>query len=118
MTPGTRPARRRGLSDAAPVFAALGDPVRLQIIARLCQQGPLPVVRLAEDSGISRQAVSKHLATLAHAGLVEGQRRGREHVWRLRPRSLDRARRHLDAIEARWDDALARLQAMVETPSA
>lgn len=114
MKPGTLPGRRRGLAAAAPVFAALGDPVRLRILTRLGEQGPLPVVRLAEDSGISRQAVSKHLATLARAGLVDGQRRGREQVWRLRPRSLERARRHLDAIEARWDDALVRLRNLVE----
>ncbi|WP_140908605.1 ArsR/SmtB family transcription factor [Cognatiluteimonas lumbrici] len=109
-----RPRRRRDPADAAPVFAALGDPVRLRLLARLSEHGPLPVVRLAEGTGVTRQAVSKHLATLAGAGLVSGERRGREHVWRLRPRRLDAARRQLDAIESRWDDAIARLQALVE----
>lgn len=106
--------RRHDPGEAAPVFAALGDPVRLRIVARLCDNGPLPVVRLAEDSGVSRQAISKHLETLAGAGLVQGERRGREHVWRLRPARLDEARRQLGAIGTRWDEALARLQAMVE----
>lgn len=109
-----RPRTRRVPGDAAPLFAALGDPVRLRIVGRLCEHGPLPVVRLAEGTGVSRQAVSKHLGTLADAGLVAGERCGREHVWRLRPRRLDDARRHLAAIESRWDDALLRLKAMVE----
>lgn len=114
MTPATRPARRgRELADAAPLFAALGDPARLQIVSRLCERGPSPVARLTEGSGISRQAISKHLDALAAAGLVQDRRRGRERLWRLRPERLDDARRHLDAISARWDEGLSRLRAMV-----
>lgn len=110
-----RPRRRqRDLASAAPLFAALGDPARLQIVSRLCERGPLPVVRLAEGAGISRQAVSKHLDALADAGLVHGERHGRERIWRLQPERLDDARHHLDAIATRWDEGLARLRAMVE----
>lgn len=109
-----RPRRRRDLADAAPLFAALGDPARLQIVSRLCEHGPLPVVRLAEGSGISRQAISKHLDALAGAGLVQGERHGRERIWRLQPARFDEARHHLDAISRRWDEGLARLRAMVE----
>ena len=110
-----RPRRRqRDLAGAAPLFAALGDPARLQIVSRLCEHGPLPVVRLAEGAGISRQAISKHLDALAGAGLVHGERHGRERIWRLQPDRLDDARHHIDAIAARWDEGLARLRAMVE----
>ncbi|KAA2284582.1 ArsR/SmtB family transcription factor [Arenimonas fontis] len=112
-----RPRRRRAggtLLAAAPAFAALGEPVRLHLVGRLCREGPLPVLRLAEDLPISRQAVSKHLDALAEAGLVVGERRGRERIWRLRPERLDEVRRHLDAIAAQWDQALARLRGLVE----
>jgi len=110
-----RPRRRhRDLAGAAPLFAALGDPARLRIVSRLCERGPLPVVRLAEGAGISRQAISKHLDALAEVGLVHGERHGRERIWRLQPDRLDDARHHLDAIAARWDEGLSRLRAMVE----
>ena len=49
------------LTKAVPIFAALGDPVRLAIVARLCGDGPLPTITLKEQTGVSRQGVSKHL---------------------------------------------------------
>jgi DNA-binding transcriptional ArsR family regulator len=101
------------LAEAAPVFAALGDRMRLRIVERLCSDGPLSTVTLGAGSGITRQAVTKHLQALADAGLVEGTR-GRPRVWRLKPRRLDEARRSLDRISQQWDDALGRLRAFVE----
>ena len=102
------------LADAAPVFAALGDPARLQIVSRLCQGGPLSIVRLTDGSRISRQAITKHLNALSEAGLVKSERSGRERVWQLQPRRLAEVRRYLDSISAQWDDALSRLRALVE----
>lgn len=113
MPPPSAAASRR-LVDAAPVFAALGDPTRLRLVARLCDCGPLPIVRLAEGSHVSRQAISKHLAALADAGLVESERSGRERVWRLQPARLAEVRRCLDRISAQWDQALERLRTLVE----
>jgi DNA-binding transcriptional ArsR family regulator len=109
--------RRRAppaLGAAAPVFAALGDKTRLGLVARLCRSGPLSIARLTEGGAISRQAVTKHLHALAAAGLVLSARAGRERVWRLEPQRLDEVRRHLDAISAEWDAALARLKRFVE----
>ncbi|ANN77514.1 ArsR/SmtB family transcription factor [Bordetella flabilis] len=99
---------------AAPIFAALGDATRLRIVARLCDDGPLSIARLSEDASISRQAITKHLQALAAAGLVISRRAGREHLWALEGSGLTEARRYLDAISARWDDALVRLRAYVE----
>ena len=104
----------RSFKESAPLFAALGDPTRLHVLARLCQEGPLSIGRLSEGSQVSRQAVTKHLRVMANAGLVSGKRRGREHVWSLKPRRLDDARRALDVISRQWDDALERLRALVE----
>jgi DNA-binding transcriptional ArsR family regulator len=99
---------------AAPVFAALGDQTRLQIVVCLCEGGPLSIARLTHGSRVSRQAVTKHLHALARAGLVRSRRAGRERIWELRTRRLAEARRYLDRIAERWDEALGRLRAFVE----
>jgi DNA-binding transcriptional ArsR family regulator len=99
---------------AAPVFAALGDETRLRLVARLCTEGPMSIAKLTEGGEVSRQAVTKHLRVLEQAGLVRGTREGRESHWELRPRRLEEARRHLDAISKQWDEAIARLRAFVE----
>jgi len=113
------PARpsETGRTDAgasAHVFAALGDPTRLGMVARLCRDGPLSIARLTAGSEVTRQAITKHLRVLAEAGLVRGQRRGRESLWELEPRRLEIARRYLDSVSKRWDDTLERLKAAVE----
>jgi DNA-binding transcriptional ArsR family regulator len=107
---------RSNLASAATakVFAALGDPTRLKLVARLCSDGPQSIVSLRAGAPVSRQAVTKHLHALAGAGLVRGARRGRERVWQLEPGRLETARRCLDQISQQWDEALGRLQALVE----
>jgi DNA-binding transcriptional ArsR family regulator len=102
------------LVEAAPVFAALGDPARLQIVSRLCREGPLSISRLADGAHISRQAVTKHLNALSAAGLIDSERSGRECIWQLQPRRLAEVKRHLQAISDQWDDALERLRKLVE----
>ena len=96
------------------MFAALGDETRLAVVARLCTDGPLSIARLSEGVAVSRQAVTKHLETLAGAGLVRDARLGRERIWQLEPRRLELARREIDRISAQWDAALGRLKAFVE----
>jgi DNA-binding transcriptional ArsR family regulator len=105
----------RSWQVSASVFAALGDEVRLGVLARLCEQGPLSITRLTEGSRVSRQAVTKHLWVLADAGLVKGTRDGRENVWKLEPKGLTEACRLLDVISRQWDDTLDRLRAFVES---
>ena len=103
-----------GLSGAAPIFAALGDRTRLQIVARLCGEGPLSIVNLTESSNVSRQAVTKHLRALERAGLAHSNRVGRERLWELKARRLAEARHYLEDISAGWDAAIERLRAHVE----
>ena len=105
------------LSEAAPVFAALGDSTRAGLVARLCVEGPLSISRLSEGSGVTRQAITKQLRTLGVAGLVRDVRRGRERIFELEPRRLEKARRSLDQISADWDAAISRLKAFVEDDS-
>ena len=99
---------------AAPVFAALGDPTRLRIVMRLCTEGPQSIVQLTEGSQVTRQAVTKHLVALEEAGLVRGERDGRERIWELQGKRLAEARQWLDQISAQWDAAIERLRAFVE----
>jgi DNA-binding transcriptional ArsR family regulator len=102
------------LDLTAPVFAALGDRTRLRLVARLGREGPLSISRLSDGTGVTRQAVAKHLRVLAHAGLARGSRRGREQFWRLEPAPLAEAQRSLELISQRWDEALGRLKALLE----
>lgn len=100
--------------SSAAVFAALGDPTRLGLVARLCAGGPLSIARLTAGGDVTRQAVTKHLHVLAEAGLVRGLRQGRQSVWEMETRKLEAARRYLDQISQRWDEALGRLKRSLE----
>lgn len=111
------PARAR-LRDPASVFAALGDETRLRLVSRLSSGGPASISRLTDGSGVTRQAVTKHLRVLAGAGLAQASRRGRETLWRLQPERLDQAQRSLGLIARQWDHALGKLKAFVESPLA
>jgi DNA-binding transcriptional ArsR family regulator len=106
--------RAARLGDNAPVFAALGDPTRLRLVARLCAEGPLSITQLSEGAGVTRQAITKHLNSLADAGLARNRRRGRELIWELETRRLEMARRCLDHISDQWEVAIGRLKAFVE----
>lgn len=103
------------LTRSAPVFAALGDETRLRLVSRLCQEGPLSITQLTGGFPITRQAITKHLRVMEHAGLVRSRQHGRESVWRLEERRLADARRHLQMISTQWDEALGRLKSLVET---
>jgi len=111
-------ARRRStaaaLEEAAPVFAALGDETRLRLVIRLSVDGPMSIARLADDTPVTRQAVTKHLQVLAGAGLARSSRFGRESVWELDPKPLDAARQCIEGLSAQWDAALGRLKKFVE----
>ena len=100
--------------QAAPVFAALGDTTRLALVRRLSVDGPLSITRLSEGSGMTRQAITRHLHSLERAGLVRDTRQGREHVFSLDLKRLEVAREYLDHVSAQWDAAAARLKEFVE----
>ncbi|WP_307861821.1 metalloregulator ArsR/SmtB family transcription factor [Nocardioides sp. SYSU D00065] len=90
MTPGDEPARPglgavaidHSYGPVADVFAALAAPVRAAIVHRLTSQ-PQTVAELVEFLGASQPLVSQHLTRLKHAGLVEGERHGRNVVYRI-----------------------------------
>lgn len=99
---------------AAAVFAALGDTTRLSLVRRLSSEGPLSITRLSEGSGMTRQAITRHLHALGDAGLVRGEMEGRQHLFSLDLKRLEVARTYLADVSAQWDRAAARLKAFVE----
>jgi len=112
MTPRAGPRAR--LQDNAPVFAALGDPTRLKLVAVLCAGGAFSIAQLTATTDISRQGVTKHLQVLAEAGVVRDVKVGRERLWQLDPAQIEEAKRTLEMIGRQWETALGNLKAFVE----
>jgi DNA-binding transcriptional ArsR family regulator len=108
------PAIVRASDSLAGVFAALGDPTRLKLVAVLCAGGAFSIAQLTANTDISRQGVTKHLQVLADAGVVRDVRQGRERLWQLDPVQIEEARRTLDVIGRQWEAALGRLKAFAE----
>jgi DNA-binding transcriptional ArsR family regulator len=104
----------RSQTAAAPVFAALADTTRLRLLGRLSADGPLSITHLSAGTGVTRQAITRHLNLLEEAGLVKDAKQGRERVFSLDLKRLAVARQYLDEIESQWDAAAARLKAFVE----
>jgi DNA-binding transcriptional ArsR family regulator len=107
-------SRRSALKAHAAVFAALGDETRLAVLATLSDGRPHSIARLTAGTDLSRQAVTKHLRVLATAGVVRGERSGRESLFALEPRRIADVRDYLDQVSRQWDEALSRLKARVE----
>lgn len=104
----------RELRQAAPVFAALGDETRLQLLARLGTASPASITSLAERSPLTRQAITKHLRVLERAGLVRSRPAGRERLFEVKRDSLEDAFQFLERMSREWDQALSRLKSFVE----
>jgi DNA-binding transcriptional ArsR family regulator len=99
----------------ARVFAALGDPTRLKLIALLCAGGAFSIAQLTAGTDISRQGVTKHLHVLAEAGVVRDVKVGRERLWHLEPDCILEAKRSLEAIGRQWEFALGNLKRFAES---
>ena len=93
------------------VFGALADPTRRSLMRALSELGPRSATELSEELPISRQAVAKHLSTLALAGLVEvASVEGREKRYRLTPAPLLDATSWIASLGAQWDERLEALR--------
>ncbi|CAM3739879.1 metalloregulator ArsR/SmtB family transcription factor [Kibdelosporangium persicum] len=96
---------------AEQVFTALADPTRRGILAALAAGGPATATDLAARLPISRQAIAKHLALLAEAGLVTAEHGERRRVrYRLRSAPMQVAQQFLAALARDWDGPLAALK--------
>lgn len=93
-------------------FAALADPTRRAILARLAQ-GEATVGELARPFGISQPAISRHLKVLETAGLIEGGRAAQARPRRLKAEGLAEARAWIDGLANFWNDNFDRLDALL-----
>src|SRR5450631_1627579 len=92
---------------AEQVFVALADPSRRAILAALASGGPATATDLAGRLPITRQAIAKHLALLAEAGLVTAAAGERRRVrYRLRSAPMQVAQQFLAALAGDWDRRL------------
>ena len=96
---------------AGPVFSALADPTRRHVVEALASRETATATELAAELPVTRQAVAKHLSALSSAGLVEGERRGRETRYRLMPEALGEALSWMEQVGAQWEERLAALRA-------
>jgi DNA-binding transcriptional ArsR family regulator len=100
-----------GEAVAGQVFAALADPTRRAILAALAAGGPATATGLASRLPITRQAIAKHLALLAAAGLVTAEPGERRRVrYRLRSAPMQVAQQFLAALARDWDSPLDALK--------
>jgi DNA-binding transcriptional ArsR family regulator len=96
-----------------PVFAALADETRWDILTRLGTHD-MSASALATNLPVSRQAIAKHLAALADAGLVDALRHGREIRYRAMGARLREIAGELDRVGSEWDARLSRIKAIAE----
>jgi DNA-binding transcriptional ArsR family regulator len=92
------------------VFAALSDPTRRDIVARL-SRGDATVTELAEPYAMSLQAVSQHIAVLERCGLVSRGRDRQARPCRLEPETLREAVSWIEESRRTWTDRMDRLEA-------
>jgi DNA-binding transcriptional ArsR family regulator len=95
-------------------FAALGDPTRLAIVARLAE-GDATVKELAEPFAVSLPAISRHLKVLERAGLITRGRAAQARPSRLRVEALREAMTWMDSRRELWEGRIDRLEEHLKT---
>ena len=95
-------------------FAALSDPTRRALLARLGERDGLTVSELAQPFAMSLPAIMKHLEVLSDAGLIAREKTGRAVACRLTARPMEQAMNWLNRYARFWSENLDRLAAFVE----
>jgi DNA-binding transcriptional ArsR family regulator len=98
------------------VFAALADPTRRALLARLGEADEVSVSELARPFPVSLPAIMKHLDVLSDAGLITRSKTGRTVACRLRATPMVQAMDWLNHYQRFWSEQLDRLAAFVEEP--
>ena len=100
------------VDNLSTAFVALSDPTRRLMLRRLAR-GPASVNELAEPFHISQQAVSKHIAYLERAELIEKRQLGRQRVCALRPHALDEVVTWVEQCKQFWEESFDQLETLV-----
>lgn len=95
-------------ADLDAMFAALADPTRRSILARLAR-GEASVMELAEPFDMSQPAITKHLGVLERAGLITRRRDGQRRPCKLEPKRLEELARWLGTFQEFWEDSFSRM---------
>ncbi len=103
-------ASRTARLDA--VFAALADPTRRAIIERL-SRSQARVTEIAEPFRMSLNAVSKHIRVLEASGVIERQRKGRDHILSINTRSLDEVDGWIARMRGYWNERLDAMERLL-----
>lgn len=122
MSQGSPEAGDRDLPPGGDeLWEAVADPSRRKVLDLILARGQATATTLAAELPVTRQAVAKHLAVLARAGLVEARRDGREVRYTVRAERLDeaaqvmaRAAQAMAAAAARWDRRLQAIKRLAE----
>lgn len=101
------------MTDLTDSFAALADRTRLSLVERLIREGELPAGTLAEGTGISGAAVSRHLKVLREAGLVRQRALGNRRLYSANRDGIDRIDGWMKSQRAFWQASLDRLDAAI-----
>src|ERR1700680_3334638 len=96
------------MNDLNHIFAALADPTRRAIVARLAK-GDATVGELAGPFKISLPAISRHLKVLEQASLITNERQGKHRRCRLKPEALTSAAEWIEFHRSFWSGSLDRL---------
>ena len=106
------------IEQQQPIFAALADPMRRNLLLNLAQSSPKTATQIAAEYPITRQGILKHLTILENAGLVTVKQHGREKRYSLTPEPLDELDAFVKEIGLRWDQRLMRLKTFIESEPA
>ena len=112
MEPVSYEAKDQERLDAT--FAALADPTRRAILARLASSGQASVTELAEPFAMSQPAISKHLKVLERAGLISRGRDAQRRPSRLEAEPLAAANEWLERYRQLWEGNFDRLDALLD----
>lgn len=95
------------------VFQAIADPTRRMILQKV-SRGPLNIGQIAEDSGMSRQGIAKHLSILKECGMITLTRQGREQFCEARLEPLEEVVDWVQASRALWKQRFGKLDTLLK----
>ena len=96
------------------VYEAIADPTRRKLLRLLAEEKELPLYKLTAQFQMGRTAVSKHLAILKEAGLVDDRKVGRETRYRINAAPLREIKDWVSFYERFWTDNITILRSILE----
>jgi DNA-binding transcriptional ArsR family regulator len=97
-----------------PIFAALANPTRRELLRLLRDEGRQPVQQLADHFDMQRPSVSEHLKALLDAGLVREQKEGRQRFYHLEAAPLQALQAWLAPYEQFWREKMNNLHTVLQ----